>query len=151
MTYSTKLGPCRACGQSAATHISLGSGESFQCGKCGHTTKTYILLSDAVIAWNCQQAAIVAAPSDGGRYFATSTKNTSLPQRDTLEEIICNLAPLVGANTVHRRESARGGVFYAVQAPRLGIYQSATNTILQLSREIASRAGAIDKQSNQQD
>ena len=140
MTHSTNLGPCRACGLSQVTHVSLGSTEQFQCDKCGHKTRPYSHLRDAVMAWNSVQAAIVAPPEDAGRTFVTTTQNTSLSQRDTLEEIISNLAPLVGANTVFRRMNSRYSHFYQVQAPGFGSYQSASNTILQLSREIASRA-----------
>ncbi|MBR8165589.1 hypothetical protein KDW98_31110 [Burkholderia vietnamiensis] len=109
--------------------------EQFVCDKCGHQTDKRPSTPEALAAWNTERAEIV----DGGgteSFFVTTTKNTSQSQRDTLEEIIRNLAPLVGADTVHRRTGSRGGVFYQVQAKGFGAYESASNTILSLSRAL---------------
>ncbi|RIV48794.1 hypothetical protein D2W70_21635 [Burkholderia pseudomallei] len=86
-------------------------------------------------AWNTERAEIVdeCRPES---FFVNTTKNTSQSQRDALEEIIRNLAPLVGADTVHRRTGSRGGVFYEVQAKGFSAYESASNTILSFSREL---------------
>ncbi|MFM0058551.1 hypothetical protein PQR64_23295 [Paraburkholderia phytofirmans] len=85
---------------------------------------------------------IIQAPATGARTFGTTVKNTGLSQRETVEETICNLSALLGVKTVHRRTSARGAVFYNVDIPGiagLGLYQSASNTILELSRELLKR------------
>ena len=68
-------------------------------------------------------AKIVDRPKDGNRRFTTTTKNT-------------DLASCVGATEVYRAQSARGGYFYEVQAPGFICFQSATNTILELSRKL---------------
>lgn len=66
----------------------------------------------------------------GQAVFGTSTRNTGLSQRETLEEIIINLATRLGIKTVEKRLSARGSEFYSTG----GLHQSATNTVLELSR-----------------
>lgn len=53
-----------------------------------------------------------------------------------------NLATSIGAKEIYKRESARGAYFYEVQIKGFGSYQSASNTILELSRHIANRAKA---------
>ncbi|WP_339511910.1 hypothetical protein [Pseudomonas sp. RL_15y_Pfl2_60] len=82
------------------------------------------------------RAKIIPAPQNNRSAFGTSIKNTELSQRETLEEIIVNLATTLGAKKIYKQESARGSYFYEVQLPRLSCFQSASNTILELSREI---------------
>ena len=79
-----------------------------------------------------KKAKLVDAKSEG-RTFATSLANTGLPQRATLEESIINLATVAGLKKVARRLSARGALFYSVDGHS---YQSASNTILALSRQL---------------
>ena len=81
---------------------------------------------------------IVKAPSSNRGYFVTTTKNTLIPQRTTLEEIIINLASALGIEIIHKQESSRNAYFYEVQGKGFGGYQSATNTILELSRKLAN-------------
>lgn len=82
---------------------------------------------------------IVHAPELGQKWFGTTTKNTSLSQRETLEEIIINLATLLGIKEIYKAENARGSFFYEVQAPGFSCYQSASNTILELSRALKGK------------
>lgn len=83
-----------------------------------------------------KRAKIINNPSSSGS-FATVTTNTSLPQRDTLEEIIINLATALGAKEIYKARNARGSYFYEVQAPGFRCFQSASNTILELSKKIS--------------
>lgn len=85
-------------------------------------------------------AQIVKAPKTDQKCFSTTTKNTGSSQRETLEEIIINLATLADAKEIHIRQSTRGGFFYEVQAPGFSGFQSASNTILELSRKLSHRA-----------
>jgi hypothetical protein len=62
----------------------------------------------------------------------TVTSNTGLSQRETLETIILNLAYLLDISEIYKRTSARGSEFYC--AGKRGSYQSATNTILDMSK-----------------
>ena len=80
-------------------------------------------------------ARIVQATS-GGRSFSTTTKNTGISQRETLEAIILNLAAYLGIEEVFKITSARGADFYAPNTSGSPTYQSATNTILELSRMV---------------
>lgn len=80
-----------------------------------------------------KKAKIVKAPLDGTGWFASTTKNTSISQRETLEQIIINLSSLLGAEEIYKRENSRGNTFYAVQLAGFSCYQSATNVILDLS------------------
>lgn len=82
---------------------------------------------------------IVHVPETEQNWFGTTTKNTNLSQRETLEEIIINLSSLIGAKEIHKAENARGSFFYEVQAPGFSCYQSASNTILETSRVLASK------------
>jgi hypothetical protein len=70
----------------------------------------------------------------GGKSFTTSTANTDLSQRETLEAIILNLAHLLEIQDVFKQTNARGSDFYC--ANERGIYQSATNTILDMSKRL---------------
>ncbi|RAR56453.1 hypothetical protein C7401_119102 [Paraburkholderia unamae] len=108
--------------------------EHFVCGKCGHQSAKATSTHEALADWNTERAEIVDARSSGS-CFVTTTKITSQSQRATLEEIIRNLAPLVGADTMHRETGSLGGVFYEVQAPGFSACESASNTILSLSVE----------------
>lgn len=78
---------------------------------------------------------IVRATS-GGRSFSTTTKNTGMSQRETLESIILNLAAHLGIVEIFKITSARGADFYAPNTGGSPIYQSATNTIFELSRMV---------------
>lgn len=84
------------------------------------------------------KAQIVHATSDG-RSFSTSTKNTNMSQRETLEEIMLNLADHLGIEEVFKKTSARGSHFYCPNRSRAALYQSATNTILEMSQLIRKR------------
>lgn len=86
------------------------------------------------------RAKIVKAPPTDRNYFVTTTKNTAISQRETLEEVIVNLATALGAEIVHRQLGSRGAYFYEVQASSLSGFQSASNTILELSRKLANRS-----------
>lgn len=88
------------------------------------------------------KAEIVVPPRDDARRFFSSTKNTDLGQRATLEEAIANLAGLAGAAVVHKRQNARGSFFYEVQGHGFPPYQSATNTILELTRILCAKLNA---------
>ena len=85
------------------------------------------------------RAQIVKAPPTQQGWFGTTTKNTDLSQRETLEEIIVNLATILGAKTIYKQAGSRGAYFYEVQAPGF-IFQSASNTILELSRRLSKNA-----------
>ncbi|MCW0217035.1 MAG: hypothetical protein OJI67_01820 [Prosthecobacter sp.] len=82
-------------------------------------------------------AKIVKAPSTGRGYFITTTKNTAISQRETLEEVIVNLATALGVEVIHKQLGSRGAFFYEVQASGFTSFQSASNTILELSRRLA--------------
>lgn len=84
------------------------------------------------------KARIVRATSDG-RTFSTSTKSTGMSQRETLEEIMLNLADHLGIEEILKRPSARGSDFYCPNAGGAAIYQSATNTILKMSQMLLKR------------
>lgn len=86
-----------------------------------------------------KKAKIIQAPSNSKSYFGTTVKNTNLSQRETLEEVITNLATLIGAKEVYKKENSRGAFFYEVQAPSFTCYQSASNTILELSRALTKK------------
>lgn len=73
------------------------------------------------------------------KWFGTTTKNTSLSQRETLEEIIINLSSLLGAKEIYKTKNVRRSFFYEIQAPGFSCYQSASNTILELSRVLVSK------------
>ena len=86
------------------------------------------------------KAVIVPAPKNDRGYFSTVTTNTGLSQRDSLEEIMVNLATVLGIQKIFKQESARGSFFYEPQGVgRSYVFQSATNTILELSRNIAKK------------
>lgn len=85
-------------------------------------------------------ARIVQAPITDP--FVSTVANTELSQRDTLEEVIVNLATVLGIGLVYKRRDKRLSTFYRpVSNDRIRCfsYQSASNTILSLSREIADK------------
>ena len=75
-------------------------------------------------------------PPPPGRFW-TTTQNTSLSQRETLERTLTTLAALVGATVVYKQMDSRGSIFYQVEAPGFSLFQSATNTIFDLSQHLA--------------
>ena len=81
------------------------------------------------------KARIVCATSSG-KSFTTSTKCTGMNQRETLEAIILNLADHLGVEKLFKTTSARGSYFYCPDKGGALIYQSATNTILEMSRKM---------------
>lgn len=78
----------------------------------------------------------IYTPISRGGYIGTTTKHTNIPQRKTLEEAMINLATCLGVKTIHKQQSARGAYFYEPQALSAMSYQSASNTILELSRKL---------------
>ncbi len=89
-----------------------------------------------------KRAKIVPGSSESHSLFAT-TKNTSQSQRETLEEIMLNLATYLHVPEIKRLTSARGVIFYSFRMPQEPFdmsYQSATNTILELSHALVKRA-----------
>lgn len=83
-----------------------------------------------------RKATIVGAPESNHSHVLATIRNTRLSQRDTLEEIIVNLATALGISRVHRFLTSSGSYVYEVQAGGFGGYQSASNTILDLSRAL---------------
>jgi len=80
-------------------------------------------------------------PDLPGGGFATTTENTGLSQRETLEQTLCNLAAVLGAEEVHRIANSRGSIFYSVRGKGVStMYQSASNLALELSRLLVARA-----------
>jgi hypothetical protein len=86
-----------------------------------------------------ERAKITPAPKSNRGFFTTTIKNTELSQRETLEEIIINLATALGAKEIYKQQNSGGSYFYEVQAPGFTCFQSASNTILELSRAVAKR------------
>jgi hypothetical protein len=77
-----------------------------------------------------------------GGHFATTTRNTGLSQRATLEQTLSNLAAVWGADALERLTSGRGGVFYRARSGGVAIQcQSGSNVVLELSRYLLERAG----------
>ena len=86
------------------------------------------------------RAQITKAPTTNQEWFSTTTKNTDLSQRDTLEETIVNLATALEIKNVYKKQNSRGSYFYEVQASGFTGFQSASNTILALSRRLSHQA-----------
>ncbi|MHB8057427.1 MAG: hypothetical protein ACYDHC_05980 [Desulfuromonadaceae bacterium] len=82
-------------------------------------------------------AKIVAPPKNNLGFIPTTIKNTGITQRETLEEIIINLATIIGAKEIYKTQDARGSYLYVVQAQGFSCFQSASNTILELSRKLS--------------
>jgi len=91
------------------------------------------------------RAKIIRAPQTGQGWFSTTTKNTGLSQRETLEEVIANLASALGIETIHKQIGSRGNYFYEVQSVDFKGFQSASNTILELSRVVALKAKEVQR------
>ena len=70
--------------------------------------------------------------------FGTLTKRTAVPQREKLEHIMKNLCGTLGISTIYWQVGSRGAKFYRPDA-RLYSYQSASNTILELSEKVAEK------------
>ena len=83
------------------------------------------------------QAQIIKAPPTNQGWFGTTTKNIDLSQRDALEEIIVNLATALEIEYVHKQQNSRGTYFYEVQSSGFTCFQSASNTILALSKRFS--------------
>lgn len=83
------------------------------------------------------KATIVSAPESNHSPVLATIRNTRLSQRDTLEEIIVNLSTALGISLVRRFVTSSGSYVYEVQAGGFGGYQSASNTILDLSRVLS--------------
>lgn len=82
---------------------------------------------------------IITAPRPGSGSYSATIKNTGLSQRETLEETMINLATSLGIKVIHKALTARDSYIYEVQHLGFGSFQSASNTILELSRAVAKR------------
>ncbi|MGY3587147.1 hypothetical protein ACVIGB_003794 [Bradyrhizobium sp. USDA 4341] len=71
--------------------------------------------------------------------YAATTENARIPQREKLEETMVNLATFLGAKLIKRATIQDGSYIYSVDDYS---YQSASNTILHLSRRIARQRSA---------
>ena len=80
------------------------------------------------------------APSSPGEIFLTSTNHTDLSQRETLERTIINLGTCLGADVVYKKYGARGETYYALGDAPFCHYQSASNTILEMSEKLLDRS-----------
>ncbi|MGF1696569.1 hypothetical protein L4C54_12920 [Vibrio lamellibrachiae] len=69
--------------------------------------------------------------------FTTSTSNTGKGMREKQHETLKNLASVLGHTKIYKRLSARSSYFYSLREN--GIYQSASNLIMDLSKEIAQK------------
>lgn len=84
---------------------------------------------------------IVQAPKPQCGFYGATIKNTGIDQRSTLEEIMVNLATTLGMKVIYKALTARDSYIYEPQGKGFYYsYQSASNTILDLSRDIAKRA-----------
>jgi hypothetical protein len=88
------------------------------------------------------KAKILPAPSPSNGYYGATTKNTGLDQRETLEEIMINLATSLGIQVIYKALTARFSYIYEVQSPSFSGFQSASNTILELSRAVAKKSSS---------
>lgn len=82
------------------------------------------------------KAKIVQAPASERGYFVTTTKNTSASQRKKLEEVMINLASSLKIKLIYKQRGSQGSYFYEVQDSGSSGFQSALNTILDLSRKL---------------
>lgn len=85
---------------------------------------------------------IITAPRPSSGSYCGTIKNTGISQRETLEEIMINLATALGAKEIHKALTARYNYIYEVQHPEFGSFQSASNTILELSRAVVKKANS---------
>ena len=86
------------------------------------------------------QTQIIKAPTTNQGCFSTTIKNTEMSQRETLEEIIVNLASVLEIKKVYKHQNSRGNYFYEIQSFGFSGFQSASNTILSLSRRLSHKA-----------
>ena len=89
------------------------------------------------------KAKMVPGETNNGS-FGITEKNTGLSQRETLEGIIINLSTCLKIKEIHKVKGSTGAIFYAPQELSLKSYQrmkyqSASNTILELSKKILAR------------
>ncbi|MHB9798438.1 hypothetical protein ACYCAX_11570 [Pseudomonas sp. MT3] len=92
-----------------------------------------------------QKAKIVTAPTPERGVYTATTKHTGTSQRDSLEEIMVNLASALGIKEIHKALTAGFSYIYEPQGRAVGhffLYQSATNTILELSRKVLEQEKA---------
>lgn len=85
---------------------------------------------------------IIEAPQPSSGFYGATTKNTGLSQRETLEEIMINLATSLGIKVIHKAMTARYSYIYEAQHPGFSSFQSASNTILELSRALAKKSSS---------
>ena len=85
---------------------------------------------------------IITAPLPQSGHYSATIKNTGLSQRETLEETMINLASALGVKEIHKALTARYSYIYEVQHSGFGSFQSASNTILELSRAVVSKANS---------
>lgn len=78
---------------------------------------------------------IIEGPEKGS--FATSTAKTHVPQGKKLEIIMKNLCACLGIGTIYWKLGSRGSTFYRPDGSFT--YQSATNTILELTERLADK------------
>ncbi|MDH5910712.1 hypothetical protein L8R80_05520 [Vibrio splendidus] len=69
--------------------------------------------------------------------FTTSTSNTGKSMREKQHQTLKNLALVLGYNKIYTRLSARSATFYSLNEH--GIYQSASNLIMDLSEKVAKK------------
>lgn len=92
------------------------------------------------------KAKIVKAPIPQCGFYGATIKNTRLDQRSTLEETMINLATALGVPLIYKALTGRDSYIYEPQGKGYYYsYQSASNTILELSRDVALKAAADRK------
>jgi len=74
--------------------------------------------------------------------FTTTSAKTNIPQNQKLETTMKNLCKCLGIKKIFRITSSRMSKFYKPDGPYT--YQSASNVILLLSEEIATKFGTND-------
>ena len=85
---------------------------------------------------------IITAPRPSSGSYGATIKNTGLSQRETLEETMINLGTALGVKEIHKALTARDSYIYEVKLPGFGSFQSASNTILELSRAVVRKANS---------
>jgi len=80
-----------------------------------------------------QRATIVRTTPNPQNIYGATTENTHLSLREKLEETMLNLATHLGGRIVHKALIRDGSYIYAVDDES---FQSASNTILSLSRRL---------------
>lgn len=78
----------------------------------------------------------IAKGSEVGQ-FVTTTVRTSIPQGEKLEQTMKNLCSCLGIKKIYWLVGARGAKFYRTEGSHA--YQSASNTILQLSELLVKK------------